>query len=181
MYIVLDDVRLYTCTYIDDTLVYSHTWTEHLQHVEETLARLDRAGFTVNPAKCVWGSKAVEFVGHMVGGGRVSVPEARVGALMEFVRPKGKKGLRAFLGTAGYYRRFIPHYSGKGGPLFSALRKGEPEPLEWSEDMCQSFKHLTHALAEQSKLFIPTSDDDLELHTDASTEGLRVVLTIVRG
>ena len=57
------------------------------------------------------GAQSLEYLGHEIGHGLVSVPEARVKALRDYHRPKHQKGLRAFLGTAGYYRKFIPDFA----------------------------------------------------------------------
>ena len=68
-------------TYIDDILVYSNSWEEHLAHLHEILASLRQAGLTAKPSKCVWGATSLEYFGHKIGGGLVDVPEARVKAL----------------------------------------------------------------------------------------------------
>ena len=109
---------------IDDVLVYSWKWEAHLHHIEETLKALRRAGLTAKPDKCVWGARSLSYLGHDVGEGLVRVPDARVRALRDFARPRTQKDLRAFLGTAGYYQRFIPDFAGRAGPLFNALKKG---------------------------------------------------------
>ena len=96
--------------YIDDILIYSSSWGEHLAHVKETLMCLRRARLTAKWSKCEWGKEQLEYLGHRIGGGIVEVPEARVKAMAEFRQPVTKKDVRAFLGTTGYYRKFIPGY-----------------------------------------------------------------------
>ena len=81
----------------------------------KVLQALRQAGLTAKPSKCVWGAKSLTYLGHTVGYGLVQVPEARVLALKNFRFPVNKKQLRSFLGTAGYYRRFIPGFSGRAG------------------------------------------------------------------
>ena len=70
-----------TCVYIDDVLVFSDSWDEHLVHVQQVLEALADAGLTANPSKCVWGARSLSYLGHMVGIGYVSIPEARVKAI----------------------------------------------------------------------------------------------------
>ena len=53
------------------------------------------------------GGRKMEFLGHLVGGGSMSVPEHRVEALAQYTKPTTKKGLRAFLGAVGFYRRYV--------------------------------------------------------------------------
>ena len=97
----------------------------------------------------------------------VGVPEARVKALKDFIRPTNQKGLRAFLGTAGYYRKFIPDFPQWAGPLFDALKKGAPCSLAWDKHMCAPFNHLISILCLQHTLTHSRNNDNLELHTDA--------------
>lgn len=118
----LCDLMEFTCVYIDDILIFSSSWEAHAKHIVLALQALSQAGLTANPAKCVWGARSLSYLGHMVGVDHISVPEARVLAIKEFRKPKSKKDLRAFLGTVGYYRRFIPDFAGRAGALQAALR-----------------------------------------------------------
>ena len=104
--------------YIHDVLIYSSSWKEHLEHINGVLEALREARLTAKPNKCVWGVKSLEYLGHEIGNGLVSIPEAGVKALSDYHKPKKQKGLRAFLGTAGYYLRFIPDFARWAGPLF---------------------------------------------------------------
>ncbi len=108
----LKDGVLVNCTefskvYIDDILVVSRNWEEHLGHMRELLETLREAGLTCKRSKCCFGRKTLEFLGHQIGGGTISVPAARVRVIKEHPRPKTRRQLRAFLGLVGYYRRFI--------------------------------------------------------------------------
>jgi len=79
------------CTpYMDDLVIFSNTWDEHLQHIEQTLHTLERAGLTANPSKCVWGGKSIVFLGHQVGGGRMALPQHRAEAFRSYTRPTTK-------------------------------------------------------------------------------------------
>ena len=107
-------------TYIDDVIIYSSTFEEHLVHIESVLKALKATGLT-KPEKCVWGARSLEYLGR-----KVEVPEARVKALKDFKRSVKKRDLRALLGTVGYYRRFIPDYARWAGPLNKSLCKEAP-------------------------------------------------------
>ena len=64
-----------TSTYIDDVLVFSYSWEEHLVHVRQVLEALAEIGLTAKPTKCVWGARSLSYLGHMIGAGYTSVPE----------------------------------------------------------------------------------------------------------
>ena len=93
--------------YMDDLVVYSSSWEEHVGHVREFLLSLRKVGLTANPAKCHWGGTKMEFLGHLVGEGTMAIPQPRVQALASYTRPTIKKGLRSYLGAIGFYRRYM--------------------------------------------------------------------------
>ena len=95
------------------------------------------------------------YLGYEVGVGKIGVPETRVKAISEYKRPQTKKGLKAFLGTTGYYRRFVPEYTGRAGPLYAALRKVSPNVLSWSIDILNAFNYQVNALCSSHVLWLP--------------------------
>ena len=99
-----------TSSYIDDMLIYSKTWEDHMNHIEEVLGRLERTGLTVKRSNCEWGKEDLEFLGNCMGKSKVCIPEARVRDMTSYARPVLKKDVRAFLVSKEYYRRIIPHY-----------------------------------------------------------------------
>lgn len=82
--------------YMDDILVFSLTWKEHLRDVEKVLLLLRLHKLTAKPAECEWGMKYVEYLGHIIGSGIVVIPEMRVTAMSEYKRPITKKDVRVF-------------------------------------------------------------------------------------
>ena len=157
-------------SYIDDILVHSSSWSEHLIHIQEVLEQLRKVGLTAKPSKCVWGARALTYLGHEVGGGIVRVPELRVKAIKDFRLPRTKRDLRAFLGTVGYYRRFDPEFGGRAQPLNQALRKEAPEVIDWDVGKLQSIEYLKTILCSNNILWLPRGDDFFILHTDASRQ-----------
>jgi len=81
--------------YIDDILVTSDTWKEHLEHLEKTFTALRDAGLTTKLKKCVFVHRNIEFLGHCVGRGYLKPQTAKVKAITDFRTPKRKRHLRA--------------------------------------------------------------------------------------
>ena len=108
MDIILGSCTSYARAYIDDIVVFSESWEDHPCHLEDVLNRLRAAGLKAKPSKCTLGDDHCVYLGHKVGNGKIEMEEAKLEALRNFNRPKTKKDVRAFLGLAGYYRRFIP-------------------------------------------------------------------------
>ena len=86
--------------YIDDVIVYSETWSEHVKIMYKLFEKLSDAKLTVNLCKCEFGKATVTFLGHVVGQGNIKPVVAKVKAICELPVPKGKKQLLCFLGTA---------------------------------------------------------------------------------
>ena len=124
------------------------------------LYALREAGQTAKPSKCVWGTCSLEYLGHDIGDGLVSVPEARIKALRDFYRPINQKGLRAFLGTAGYYRMLIPEFAKWTGPLIVALKTGSPCFIEWDKCRTNAFNNLVNVLCDEHTLILPLKSVD---------------------
>jgi len=71
---VLEGQKGFTKCYIDDIVVYSYTWQEHLTHIQDVLTDLRTAGLTASSLKCEWGNQKMIYLGHVIGGGQLSVP-----------------------------------------------------------------------------------------------------------
>ena len=153
---------------------------EHVEHIRGVLGALGQAGMTENTAKCEWGANALTYLGYKVGLGKIKVPEARVKAIRDYKTPYTRKCLGVFLGTTGEYRRFVPDYAGRAGPLYNALRKVAPNTLVWDEVMVDAFQYLIDTLSSSHLLWLPREGDHLDVHTDVSFEDLGAVLSAER-
>ena len=134
---VLVDCGDFANVYIDDILVVSRNWEEHLGHVRKLLLTLWEAGLTCKRSKCCFGKRSLEFLGHQVGEGTISVPAARVTAIRDHPRPKTRRQLRAFLGLAGYYRHFIAGFHRWSSILMPHTSVAMTGELRWTGPMFQ--------------------------------------------
>ena len=171
----------YSSPYIDDVIIYSLSWDDHLQHIDLVLDAIYKHGLTVKASKCVWAAQQVEYLGFTVGNGHLSVPEARVEAIRKLVRPVNIKHLRSFLGTVGFYRKFIPDFARYSSLLTKATKKGKPKNIQWTPEMDTAFIHLKNSLSSSLVLVSPTCNDVFVLTCDASVLGIGAVLCVVRG
>jgi hypothetical protein len=93
--------------YLDDIFIYSRTWEEHLQHIRAVLQRLREEKLVAKASKCKWGKEEVEYLGHIIGNGRIAADKRKTLAIREWKRPKTTKELQRFLELVNYYREFI--------------------------------------------------------------------------
>jgi hypothetical protein len=159
----LDDFVL---VFLDDILIFSKTLEEHEHHVQQVLDVLREQKLYAKESKCEFFKTEVEFLGHIVGRDGIRMMEDKVEAVAAWPEPKNVRDVRAFLGTTGYYRKFIKNFSQIASPL-SELTK-ESVKFFWGPDQQKAFKQLKRAMQEGPVLALPDSNLPFIVHTDAS-------------
>lgn len=168
---ILRGTEDFTGVYIDDVVIHSATWKEHLEHIEVIFQKLKEAGLTVKMSKCTFAEKECTYLGHRIGQGGVKPEESKVNAIKNMARPKTKKEVRSFLGMSGYYRRFIGNYSEKAEPLTELTKKGIPDQVPWTEREENAFQKLKQSLTNATVMRNPDLRKTFTLQTDASGVG----------
>ena len=176
---VLAPCHQFAGSYIDGIIIYSKSWEEHLIHLKEVLQHLREAGLTAKPSKCSIAMFQCVYLGHKVGGGKISLDEAKVAAIQDYKTPRTKKDVRAFLGLTGYYRRFIPGYAQLTAALSDLTKKDVPSKIQWNEDLEHDFQQLKREMVNRPVLMCPDDSKLFILQTDASERGVGVVLSQV--
>ena len=174
---MLNGLRGFAAAYLDDLVVFSNTWQEHLRHLEAVLGRLRAAGLSAKPKKCQFGMTECSYLGHVEGGGKVQVETSKVEAIEKMQPPKTKKEVRMFLGLTGYYRKFIPNYATIATALSDLTRKSQPNRVTWTADCEEAFRRLKKALCSAPVLCTPDFTKPFVLQTDASDRGVGAVLS----
>nr|XP_040028806.1 uncharacterized protein LOC120817079 [Gasterosteus aculeatus aculeatus] len=180
MDILLRPHRSYAAAYLDDVVIHSETWEDHLNRLRRVLLELRRAGLTANPRKCHLGLSEANYLGFQVGRGVIRPQEKKVEAVRAAPRPSTKSQVRAFLGLAGYYRCFIPNFSSLASPLTDLTRKGQPEKINWTPEAEEALRKIKMALTAEPVLRAPDFGCPFLLQTDASDTGLGAVLSQIQ-
>ncbi|KAI2645187.1 Retrovirus-related Pol polyprotein from transposon 17.6 [Labeo rohita] len=180
MDILLRPHQNYAAAYLDDVVVHSEAWEDHLDRLRRVLSELRRAGLTANPRKCHLALSEAKYLGFQVGRGLIRPQEKKVEAILTAPKPETKTQVRAFLGLAGYYRCFIPNFSSLAAPLTDLTRKGQPEKTRWTAATEEAFASLKAALTSSPVLRAPDFSCPFLLQTDASDTGLGAVLSQVQ-
>jgi len=137
----------FCAAYLDDIIIFSGTWEEHLSHLRVVLSRVRAANLTLSPNKCVFAVAEVDYLGHHVGLGRVQPRAKKVQAILDFPAPTNRRQLQQFLGLAGYYRKFVPHFANISAALSDLLKKGTK--FVWTVEAERAFLNLKSRLATQ--------------------------------
>ena len=178
---VLKECYEFAAPYLDDILIFSPNWQDHLVHVRKVLSVLQEHGLTAKPSKCEWGMSQVLYLGHVVGVcGTLAVPSMRVTKMQQFQRPVTRRQMRSFLGTVGYYRQFIRDFSLYSSLLSPATSKAAPDRVVWTEEMDEAFQTLRYVLRDVCVLHVPVLNDIFVLETDASLSGVGAALYVDR-
>jgi hypothetical protein len=162
--------------YVDDILIHTQTWEDHLEAVQKVLQRIDNAGLTIRPSKCLVAFHKMDFTGHVVGNGTVTTETDKVEKVKAAPRPRTKKQVRSFLGLVGFYRKYIANFATVAAPLTDLTKKGEPNKVNWGKQHETAFTELKHKLIKAPILHLPDFDKDFIIRSDASDVGLGAVL-----
>ena len=139
----------YAGAYIDDTIVSSNSWEDHLRHLEEVFKAFEKAGMTLKLSKCVFAKSSVKFIGHEVGSGQRSTLKCKVEAIRAIPEPHTKKLLRSFLGMTNFYRSYIPNYSQIALPLTELTKKEQSSNVKFDEKERAAFLALKDGVCKQ--------------------------------
>ena len=171
--------------YLDDLLLYSSTFEDHLDRLQKVFNRLREVGIKLNPDKCLLSQGQVHFLGHVLTRDGLQVDPAKVEAVRNVPTPKTVTDVRAFLGLAGFYRKFVKGFSEIARPLhslYSVPKKGRLEKRtsvveHWTPECQQAFDTLKEALTTAPVLGYADFQREFFVEMDASTRGLGAVLS----
>ena len=171
--------------YIDDIIIYSKNFAEHVQHIEEVCSLLKEANFKLNIEKCEVARTEILFLGHVVAQGTIKPDPENIRGLAETREPTTAEEAFRFVKAAEYYRKFIPKFSSIAAPLHKyspttiqqqQMKAQKKQPFELTEDAKEAFHKLKQILTTELVLNLPDDALPFKVQTDASTDGIGAVL-----
>lgn len=162
--------------FIDNVVISSKTWEEHIHTLEVVLVRFADANLHLRPKKCHVGYAQIQCLGFRVGRGIMQPLESKVQAILDATIPSTKKLIRCFIGMVSFYRKFVPSFSELTAPLTDLTRKGQPSAVQWTDRHDVVFKKLKRILASAPILRLPDISKPFWLRTDASSRAMGAVL-----
>jgi len=174
MDMILAGVKWQIClVYLDDVIVFSCSLEEHLQHLDEVLTRMGKAGVTLKAAKCHFFQDEVEYRGHVIKPGRVNVLEKNLRAQRGLRYQETQNQMKIFLGMCGVKRRFVADFAKIAKPLTAWTSTKLPKRLPlFREEESKAFVELRGRLLAAPILVLPRREGHYIIDVDASYEQL---------
>ena len=166
--------------YIDDIVIYSETYEQHVIHTKLVLSKLRQAGLKIKWEKCEWAMNEITYLGFIIGNGQIRPSELKTKALFHYTQPKTKKQIHRFVGLVNFYRNFIENYAEVAAPLIKALDK--KAKFKWSDELNTSFNYLREYLTTEKGMgrgimLLPDLTKIFKLECDACNYGIGALLT----
>jgi hypothetical protein len=160
--------------YLDDIIVWSATYEEHIGHLRQVFERLQEFGLRCAPKKCRFGVSELPYLGHIVGRDGNRPQERHLVQIRDALPPRTKKQLQRFLGLANWVREYVPMFATIAAPLTDLLVM--KKTFRWIDAAQKTFDKLKTAIDQPLLLHRPDASCEYVLQTDASGLGVAAVL-----
>lgn len=175
MTIVLADVPN-ALVYLDDIIIFSHSFEEHLKDLKRVLTRLRKHNLKIQIDKTEFVQTELQFLGHVITPDGIKPNPEKIQAIQNFPVPTNEKEIKQFLGLTGYYRKLIKGYAKIASPISNMLRKTSIIDIN-NEDYQMAVTDLKSAITNEPVLKLPDFSKPFVLTTDASNIAIGGVLS----
>jgi hypothetical protein len=169
---------IFTLVYIDDIVIYSKSFEEHIIHVDKVLKAIARSGITLSPKKCHFAYQSLQLLGQKVSRLGLSTHKSKIEAINQLKEPTSVKELQTFLGMMVYFSAYIPYYAWIVAPLFKLLKKGSE--WRWTSLEQEAFDMSKKVLTNAPVRTFAIPGRGYRLYTDACDYGLGAILQQVQ-
>ncbi|MBW0587212.1 hypothetical protein O181_126927 [Austropuccinia psidii MF-1] len=161
--------------YIDDIIIYSETWEDHVQYIDRVLSKCTPINLKISLKKCNFGQQELLALGHKVSGLSLAIDQNKVAAVLQKPVPKSIKEMQSFLGFASYYRNHIKNFSHITSSLYKLCSKDVV--FEITKERRDAYERNKHELTNAPVLIFPDFELPFKLYIDAAcSQGLGAAL-----
>ena len=160
--------------YIDDVILFSSTFEEHLLRLSAVFDCLRNANLKLKPSKCHFARSSVNFLGFVVSAEGILPDTSKIDAVKTCPTPRSVTEVRSFLGLCTYYRCFVRDFAQIASPLNRLTRKSVP--FVWDKSCQGACQEMKNRLCSPPILAYPDFSQPFHLYTDASQHAIGYIL-----
>lgn len=142
--------------------------------LHEVFQLLSKHQIKIKLSKCSFAQKQLTYLGHIISGAGVATDPKKINDVLNWPTPTTPKDVRGFLGSDGYYRKFVKHFGILAKPLTDLLKKGHI--FQWTSLQDTAFEQLKQTLVTAPVLQLPDFSKQFTIETDASAKGVGAVM-----
>lgn len=169
---------VFALVYIDDIVIFSLTFEDHLLHIDQVLGAIAAAKVTLSPAKCHFGYQSLILLGQKVSRLGMSTHHEKVKAILDLEEPRNVKELQVFLGMMVYFSNYVPFYAWMAHPLFQLLKK--ENHWSWNSEHQHAFQLCKAVLTNAPVRAYAIPGLPYRIYSDACDYGLAAILQQVQ-
>ena len=162
---VLEGLSL-AMTYLDNIIIFSDNELDHLEYLEIIFHRLKEAGLKMKCSECDFFKSEIHYLEYLISADGIRPLPNKLDSIKHMPAPKDAKEIKQFLGSTGYYRKFVPRFADIFRPLTTLTKKDQK--FEWTPACQKSFKLLKVALCCEPVLKYADVSKPYTLYMDAS-------------
>lgn len=163
--------------FLDDIMVISETFSEHIDTLNNVYECLKKAGFRINTEKCNFCMRSLTFLGFVVDETGIRTDPSKVECIQRFKTPKTTTEVKRLIGMVSYYRIFLPDLSTISSPITALIKnKKKGQTITWNNEAEIAFEKIKELISTAPILISPDFSKPFFLQTDSSAVGLGVVL-----
>lgn len=164
--VLFEFLDVFCTVYLDDILIYSEDPSQHVNHVNQVLKRLQEAGLQADIKKCEFGVTKTRYLGFIVTTNGIRVDPDKIQTIKDWKPPTNVRSIQSFLGFCNFYRRFIRNFGIIAKPLTQLTHKNKE--FVFTEQCLAAFNDLKYRLIEAPVLVHFDSSRKSRIETDAS-------------
>lgn len=177
MDMILRGTSAYASVLLDDIVISSPSFDDHVSHLREILSRLRAANLTASLSKSEFLLKSITILGHCLEDGLIKPSQKHVENVLKIGPQTTKAGVRAILGILGYHRHFVPSFAELTYEFTELLRKDQPEKgIRWEQRHTEALEKVKRILTSNPILVPPRHDRDYIIMSDATDKTVASVL-----
>lgn len=164
--------------YLDDLIVVSETFEEHMDLLQHVYKTLKKANLTIGLEKCRFCRPELKYLGFVVDKDGLRTDPEKVDKIINYPRPKTCTELKRFVGLISWYRRFVRNFAIIAAPIHDLTKgKKKNQSLVWTEEANEAFIELKRCLTTAPVMATPDFTKKFKIQCDASSTGIGAVIT----